>query len=114
MKVLIAGAGIGGLSAAIAIKNEGHEVKCFDRVREMRPIGAAISGVCPSCPSSRCRVDREHHTDSDVLSIVRLLHSHYRCICTLSLVKWCQSSSIIRTGSYAILRSNGPNVILEA
>ena len=44
MKVLIAGAGIGGLSAAIALKNEGHQVQCFDRVREMRPIGAAISG----------------------------------------------------------------------
>lgn len=44
MKVLIAGAGIGGLSAAIALQNDGHEVYCFDRVREMRPIGAAISG----------------------------------------------------------------------
>lgn len=44
MKVLIAGAGIGGLSAAIAFQNDGHEVYCFDRVREMRPIGAAISG----------------------------------------------------------------------
>lgn len=44
MKVLVAGAGIGGLSAAIALKRDGHEVKCFDRVREMRPIGAAISG----------------------------------------------------------------------
>ncbi|KAK9900050.1 putative flavoprotein monooxygenase acting on aromatic compound [Cystobasidium minutum MCA 4210] len=43
MKVLVAGAGIGGLSAAIALKKEGHQVKCFDRVREMRPIGAAIS-----------------------------------------------------------------------
>jgi len=43
MKVLIAGAGIGGLSAAIALQNDGHTVKCFDRVKEMRPIGAAIS-----------------------------------------------------------------------
>jgi 2-polyprenyl-6-methoxyphenol hydroxylase-like FAD-dependent oxidoreductase len=46
MKVLVAGAGIGGLSAAIALQREGHEVKCYDRVREMRPIGAAISGEC--------------------------------------------------------------------
>ena len=47
MKVLIAGAGIGGLSAAIALRNDGHEVECFDRVREMRPVGAAISGESP-------------------------------------------------------------------
>lgn len=44
MKVLIAGAGIGGLSAVTALQNDGHEVLCFDRVKEMRPIGAAISG----------------------------------------------------------------------
>jgi FAD-dependent urate hydroxylase len=44
MKVLVAGAGIGGLSAAIALKKDGHDVQCYDRVREMRPIGAAISG----------------------------------------------------------------------
>ena len=44
MKVLVAGAGIGGLAAATALQNDGHEVLCFDRVREMRPIGAAISG----------------------------------------------------------------------
>ena len=50
MRVLVAGAGIGGLSAAIALQNDGHEVLAFDRVREMRPIGAAISGPQPlSC-----------------------------------------------------------------
>lgn len=43
MKVIIAGAGIGGLSSAIAMQREGHEVEVYDRVREMRPIGAAIS-----------------------------------------------------------------------
>lgn len=51
MKVLIAGAGIGGLSAAIALKREGHQVHCYDRVREMRPIGAAISGEFLPSPS---------------------------------------------------------------
>lgn len=52
MKVLIAGAGIGGLSAAISFKNNGHEVYCFDRVKEMRPIGAAISGTHHAIPPS--------------------------------------------------------------
>ena len=44
MKILVAGAGIGGLSAAIALQREGHEVTCYDRVKEMKPVGAAISG----------------------------------------------------------------------
>jgi len=37
MKVLIIGAGIGGLSAAIALRQEGHETVIYERVRDLRP-----------------------------------------------------------------------------
>ena len=43
MKVTIIGAGMGGLSAGIALKRLGHDVKVFEKVREIRPVGAAIS-----------------------------------------------------------------------
>ncbi|WP_334174941.1 FAD-dependent urate hydroxylase HpxO [Pseudoxanthobacter sp.] len=43
MKVIIIGAGIGGLSAGIALKHLGHEVRIYEQVREVRPVGAALS-----------------------------------------------------------------------
>ncbi len=43
LEVLVIGAGIGGLSAGIALKQAGYKVRLFDQVKEMRPVGAAIS-----------------------------------------------------------------------
>ena len=43
MKALVIGAGIGGLSAAIALRKAGVETVVFERARELREIGAGIS-----------------------------------------------------------------------
>ncbi|QTI67837.1 FAD-dependent urate hydroxylase HpxO [Gordonia sp. L191] len=43
MKAVIIGAGMGGLSAAIALKQLGIEVEVFEQVTENKPVGAAIS-----------------------------------------------------------------------
>lgn len=43
LKVVIIGAGIGGLTAGIALKQSGYEVEIYDRVKELRPVGAGIS-----------------------------------------------------------------------
>jgi FAD-dependent urate hydroxylase len=43
LKVIIIGAGIGGLTAAIALAQAGYEVEIYDRVSELRPVGAGIS-----------------------------------------------------------------------
>jgi FAD-dependent urate hydroxylase len=43
LKVIIIGAGIGGLTTAIAMKKAGYEVEIYDRTRELRPAGAGIS-----------------------------------------------------------------------
>lgn len=45
MKIIIIGAGIGGLTTAIAIKKAlpDAQIDCYERVDVMRPIGAAIS-----------------------------------------------------------------------
>jgi FAD-dependent urate hydroxylase len=43
LKVVIVGAGIGGLTAGIALRQAGYEVEIYDRVKEMRPVGAGIS-----------------------------------------------------------------------
>ena len=41
-KVMVAGAGIGGLSAAIALRRVGFEVTVFERAAELREVGAGL------------------------------------------------------------------------
>ncbi len=43
LKITIIGAGIGGLTAGIALRQAGYEVEIYDRVKELRPAGAGIS-----------------------------------------------------------------------
>ena len=42
MNILIAGGGIGGLGAALALAQRGHTVQVFERTTEFREIGAGI------------------------------------------------------------------------
>ncbi|PSB19060.1 monooxygenase [filamentous cyanobacterium CCP2] len=43
LKVVVIGAGIGGLTAGIALSQAGYEVEVYDRVQDLRPVGAGIS-----------------------------------------------------------------------
>ena len=47
-KVLIIGGGIGGLVTALALKEEGFEVKVFESVKELKPLGVGIN-ILPHC-----------------------------------------------------------------
>ena len=43
MKIIISGAGIGGLTASIALAQNGHEVQVLEKAPEPKPVGAGIS-----------------------------------------------------------------------
>ncbi len=43
LKVVVIGAGIGGLTSAIALSQAGFEVEVYERAVELRPVGAGIS-----------------------------------------------------------------------
>ncbi|MGB2926387.1 MAG: FAD-dependent urate hydroxylase HpxO [Limnothrix sp.] len=43
LKAIVVGAGMGGLTAAIALRKAGYEVEIYDRVSKLRPAGAGIS-----------------------------------------------------------------------
>lgn len=43
MKISIAGAGIGGLATAIALTRAGHDVRIFEAVKDIRPLGVGIN-----------------------------------------------------------------------
>ena len=43
VKAVIVGAGMGGMSAAIALRQLGVDVEVYEQVTENKPVGAAIS-----------------------------------------------------------------------
>jgi FAD-dependent urate hydroxylase len=43
LKVIVIGAGMGGLTAALALRDAGYEVEVHDRARELSPAGAGVS-----------------------------------------------------------------------
>ena len=43
LNIVVAGAGMGGLTSALALSRLGHRVELIERARELRSIGAAIS-----------------------------------------------------------------------
>jgi len=43
MKAIVIGGGIGGTCAAIALKRFGIETAVYEAVKEIKPVGAAIS-----------------------------------------------------------------------
>src|ERR1700741_2803754 len=43
MKITIAGAGIGGLTAAMCLRRAGFDVEVFEAVSELRPLGVGIN-----------------------------------------------------------------------
>ena len=43
LKIIIIGAGIGGLTAGIALRQAGYEIEVYDKAKELRPAGAGIS-----------------------------------------------------------------------
>ena len=48
MKINIIGGGIGGLTAALCLHEAGFEVKIFESVKEIRPLGVGIN-ILPHC-----------------------------------------------------------------
>ena len=43
MKVIISGAGIGGLTAALCLHKAGYDVEIFEAVSELRQLGVGIN-----------------------------------------------------------------------
>mmetsp|Transcript_23817 Transcript_23817/g.66076 ORF Transcript_23817/g.66076 Transcript_23817/m.66076 type:complete len:552 (+) Transcript_23817:178-1833(+) len=54
LKVLIAGGGIGGLSAALSCRRNGMDVTVFEKVQEYKPFGGPIQLQCNALSALEC------------------------------------------------------------
>lgn len=52
LRVAVVGAGVGGLTAAIALRARGFEVEVYDQVRELSEIGAGSRWAATGCGCS--------------------------------------------------------------
>ena len=55
MKMIVIGAGIGGLAAALTLTRSGFEVQVFEQASELREVGAGVQ-ISPNAaqPMSSC------------------------------------------------------------
>jgi salicylate hydroxylase len=74
MKVLIIGAGLGGLTAALAFAQHGHEVVVLERRKELSPQGGSImirSGACSTLHTLGLEANLEAMSDRVPTTLVR-------------------------------------------
>jgi 2-polyprenyl-6-methoxyphenol hydroxylase-like FAD-dependent oxidoreductase len=79
MKITVVGAGIGGHTAAIALRRTGPEVEVLERDPEPREIGAGLS-LAPNAMRTLDELGvpaREHSADSEVTGTLRLASGRY-------------------------------------
>lgn len=87
MRIVVVGGGIGGLSAAISLRDAGHEVTVFEQVAQLSEVGAGI-GMAPNATYALKRLgaadlleplavkprswQRRHWSDGEVFAAVPL------------------------------------------
>ncbi|MFI9407921.1 FAD-dependent monooxygenase [Nocardia sp. NPDC052316] len=71
LKVAIVGGGIGGVSAALAVRRAGHEVVCFERSGELGELGAGIQ-IGPNATRLLHRLGLSHALAAVAVEPVRL------------------------------------------
>lgn len=62
-KAIVAGAGIGGLTAAVALQRVGYEVEVYERASALRPVGSGLAFTCNALTALRSagiHLDLEH------------------------------------------------------
>jgi 2-polyprenyl-6-methoxyphenol hydroxylase-like FAD-dependent oxidoreductase len=62
LRVMVAGGGIGGLCAALVLKNRGCDVAIFEKAKEYKPFGGPIQ-IATNALESIVRIDRQVYAD---------------------------------------------------
>ncbi|MFD7733595.1 FAD-dependent monooxygenase [Kitasatospora phosalacinea] len=89
-KAIVVGAGIGGLTAAAALRRVGLDVEVYERARELRPAGSAISLMTNAVLALRTLdIDLRLEQQAEILEELHFLTTKGRPIRTLRFKEVC-------------------------
>lgn len=109
-KVIIVGAGIGGLTAAATLRRIGMEVEVFERATELRPAGGALSLMSNAVLALRTLgIEPKFEEKSEILSELHFVTPQGRPIKTL---RFREISEELGAPCYGIHRADLQQVLL--
>ncbi len=111
-RILIAGAGIGGLTAACALRQAGFEVSVLERVPELRPVGAGITVQANAMLAlRRLGLDGAVAAEGMALGLSQLRRNDGRVLASTSLTGLVRD---LGAPSIALSRARLQRLLLEA
>ncbi|MEO0412564.1 MAG: FAD-dependent monooxygenase [Pseudomonadota bacterium] len=114
MDILIAGAGIGGLTAAIALAQKGHRVKVFEQAPQLGEVGAGIT-ITPNSDRVFKALGLEDALAPHIVVPARQLTQHWQSGEVIKDVERGESTAArYGAGYYHIHRADLHHVLAEA
>ncbi len=109
-KVIIVGAGIGGLTAAATLRRIGMVVEVYERAKELRPAGGALSLMCNAVLALRSLgIEPKFEEKAEILSDLHFLTTQGRPIKTMHFK---EISEELGAPCYGIHRTDLQQVLL--
>jgi zeaxanthin epoxidase len=106
-RVVIAGGGIGGLCAALVLKNAGHDVQVFEKAKEFRPFGGPIQIATNALESLR-KIDRGVYTE--ILDKANVIGDRVNGLKDGISEEWYATFDLL---SPAVKRKQAPSVVID-
>ncbi|WP_101257097.1 FAD-dependent oxidoreductase [Streptomyces barkulensis] len=110
-KAIVVGAGIGGLAAAACLRRVGMDVEVYERARELRPAGGALSFMTNAVVALRTLgIDLRLEENAEILEELHFLTARGRVIRTLRFKEICDR---LGAPSFGVTRTLLQRLLLE-
>lgn len=110
-KAIIAGAGIGGLTAAAALRTVGLDVEIYERAKELQPAGGALSLMTNGVLALRTLgLEPKFEENAEILSELHFVNEQGRPIKTL---RFREITEELGAHSYGIHRTDLQQVLVD-
>ncbi|WP_426704338.1 FAD-dependent monooxygenase [Staphylococcus shinii] len=113
MKIAIVGAGIGGLTAAALLKEQGHEIKVFEKNRELAEAGAGI-GIGGNVIDKLGKHDLAKGIKNigQIIDVMEILDEKANVLSKAKLKKNTVNLTMTRQGLLDVIKSYVPDSII--